>query len=1106
MVFKIRNKKRACWAASEKKNGIILFLEDSCFRLAAKGKGDPSDQEVYRIMEFLLETGQAETLTEENEIFLDAETASKFDEETRETLNLPYPWPGSFKVEMKSVPNRDDFDIRLSILNEKRLSCNEWALKGALLEVDGDSYLPDVSQYASIRAFVDWRDNESKNEVSHLKFIHTLSEAKDEGLRVQINGEPKIDIKLPSECVVNVEELSDGTLELTPLFTGVGDDEADFSELRKAIRERLHHLTGEAEENILRVGQKIIVLNKQQTREARQIAERKKIDPKNAPKFKKDPRKWMADNLFVHGEVDLLPRVTGIGEWVPGYLGAAGETGEIDWFNKNPDDEKPRSGGSSGGGGGGKKPDEKPDEKRSGPLVNLIERNDFELEWGIPGSTETFVDDSNLGMDFEGYPRTPFPHQKNAVRWLVGHSERAGEHRKWANNDSAWGAGALLADDMGLGKTFSTILFIGKWYEIMRKVQDKEPPACLVVAPLSLVENWKNEINESFPDESFPFLRVVMASPGADLPKYRIGMKKDEVIDGKPSYGLKFGGESDERIDKPGSIVITTYETLHNFRFSLAGCDWGVCVFDEAQYIKNPNALRTVAAKSLKGFFRIAITGTPVENHLGDLWSLTDTIEPGYLNSFKVFKSNWIDRMSAAPWESKGPDKVETKIGIGNELQNHLGSLILRRVKEEMPDLELPKKTINKTEMPMTDEQIALYEDCLSVVGGGNDKDSNSHLSCMWELRRITVHPALKGGAVAERAETEKLSRFYFSRSAKLQWLLDLLDSIREKKEKVIIFAVQRKFQDMLADHLGCIYDIKVPVINGDTKAVKTSRSNNTRLGIIKEFSETNGFAVSVLSPIAAGAGLNIVAANHVIHLERHWNPSKENQATDRVYRIGQKLPVEVHYSILTDPDKSRNLVTFDQGLDQLIDSKRKLMGSLGLIPDASGKDGEFITVVTGPNHPNGGKGVQITIEKIKELSWEHFEALIAIIYEKESERVILTKRGSDSGVDVVAIGCSGKNILIQCKQTKRDDFDSEAAVRETYGAKPLCEERLGIKMHDLFLHSTAKNFSKRTKSAAKSCGVDLFDRKWLGKKLKKHQIFYSDVLLKDLSREKIGV
>ena len=181
-------------------------------------------------------------------------------------------------------------------------------------------------------------------------------------------------------------------------------------------------------------------------------------------------------------------------------------------------------------------------------------------------------------------------------------------------------------------------------------------------------------------------------------------------------------------------------------------------------------------------------------------------------------------------------------------------------------------------------------------------------------------------------------------------------------------------------------------------------------------------------------------------------------------------------------------------------------MGSLGLIPDAPGKDEEFITVVTGPNLPNGGKGTQITIEKIKELSWEHFEALIALIYEKESERVILTKKGSDSGVDVVAIGYSGKNILIQCKQTKRDDFDSEAAVRETYGAKPLCEERLGIKMHYLVLHSTAKNFSKRTKAAAKSCGVDLFDRKWLGKKLKKHQIFYSDVLLKDLSREKIGV
>ncbi len=317
MEFKIGQKRKTYWAASERKNGMILFLDESSYQLAAKGKGDHSDQGVYRIMEFLLETGQADMLAEENEIFLDAETASKIDVETREVLGLPDPWLGSFRVDMKSVPNVSNFDLKLSILDEKKLSCTDWSFKGALLNVGDESYLPDVAQYAAIKSYLDWKDKEPKSEVDHLRFIHTLSEARDKGLRVQINGNPSIDIKLPEECVVHVEELGDGTLELTPLFSGIEDQESDLSKLRQDIRDRLDSLTGEAEENILRVGQKIIVLNKEQTDQAREIAKRKEIDPNDASKFKKNPAKWMADNLFVHGEVELLQGSLGS---VSGYL------------------------------------------------------------------------------------------------------------------------------------------------------------------------------------------------------------------------------------------------------------------------------------------------------------------------------------------------------------------------------------------------------------------------------------------------------------------------------------------------------------------------------------------------------------------------------------------------------------------------------------------------------------------------------------------------------------------------------------------------------------------------------------------------------------------
>jgi SNF2 family DNA or RNA helicase len=169
----------------------------------------------------------------------------------------------------------------------------------------------------------------------------------------------------------------------------------------------------------------------------------------------------------------------------------------------------------------------------------------------------------------------------------------------------------------------------------------------------------------------------------------------------------------------------------------------------------------------------------------------------------------------------------------------------------------------------------------------------------MWELRRVSLHPDLLGDGACKAASGATSSRAYLDRSGKLSWLLEKLDCIRENGEKVLLFAVQKKFQELLRSHLSEIYGVKIAIINGDTKAVSSPLSNETRLGLIKEFSDTDGFGICILSPVAAGAGLNITAANHVIHLERHWNPAKENQATDRAYRIGQKKEVQVYLPLL---------------------------------------------------------------------------------------------------------------------------------------------------------------------------------------------------------------
>jgi SNF2 family DNA or RNA helicase len=199
----------------------------------------------------------------------------------------------------------------------------------------------------------------------------------------------------------------------------------------------------------------------------------------------------------------------------------------------------------------------------------------------------------------------------------------------------------------------------------------------------------------------------------------------------------------------------------------------------------------------------------------------------------------------------------------------------------------LPKKLISPARIKMTEDQAVLYDEILRCANSANEnaeptQRSNQWLASMWELRRISLHPALLGDATVERPINASRSREFLSQSGKLSWLLEQLDRIRAKGEKVLIFAIQKKFQDLLSSHLTTIYGGKIAVINGDTKAVSHRRPNETRLGLLEKFSATPGFGISILSPIAAGAGLNITAANHIFHLERHWNPAKEDQATDR--------------------------------------------------------------------------------------------------------------------------------------------------------------------------------------------------------------------------------
>ena len=698
------------------------------------------------------------------------------------------------------------------------------------------------------------------------------------------------------------------------------------------------------------------------------------------------------------------------------------------------------------------------------------------------------------------------------MKWILGNAQRALQRSngnpsslKLSENPApGFGAGVLLADDMGLGKTYTTLIFLGEWFRLWRRETGKEPPAVLVVAPLSLLENWKEEIEKTYRPDDGVFRRILVAQSDADLDQVRRGPgSRDEAEPGKVKrYGLGFGDGTERSIDYPGGCVLTTYQTLRQYRFSFAKAEWSAAVFDEAQNIKNPNALQTISAKALKAIFRIALTGTPVENHLGDFWSIIDTVEPGPLGSFAQFRKQWIGKMAR---------ETERRKEIGKELRDHIGGLMLRRTKEEQLE-GLPKKKIVSIQVPMTSEQKNVYDSVISAAHSQNELEEdekgrqNRKLAALWQLRQVSLHPDLLEGGEIPDADSPKSARATLSRSGKLAWLLEKLDRIQEAGEKALIFCVQKKLQEKLALHLKKIYDLPVvpPVINGDKKTTSKRNPEQTRLGLIQTFSEQPGFAVCILSPIAAGAGLNIQAANHVIHLERHWNPAKEDQATDRVYRIGQKRPVTVYLPTGIHP----KLKSFDLLLKNLLEKKRALQGHLGLVPPEAVTGPEIIQEVFGETAHDSSKSDDILdLKAALNLSWRLFEALIAVLYEPEAERVILTPASSDHGCDVVVLGWGKQreNRLIQCKTTKSSELDSAAAVREIEGSRLHYENSLGTQFKEKVVHTTAKKFSKKTRNEAKIYQVSLRGRSWLADQLRKRKITRSTLLAAHARRKSVS-
>ena len=468
--------------------------------------------------------------------------------------------------------------------------------------------------------------------------------------------------------------------------------------------------------------------------------------------------------------------------------------------------------------------------------------------------------------------------------------------------------GCLLADDMGLGKTLQVLSFL-EWSLVVAENHQK----VLIVAPKSLLENWKLEYGKFFPDGQYSITIL-----GAQERKY--------------SKNLYYHSQKWHS----HTIIIANYETLRYNQIEFGKIEWDIVVADEAQKIKTPGTLVTNAAKALKTNFRIAITGTPVENTFQDLWCIMDFCLPGMMGSRKEFNKKYSENKTSTD------DEIEK---LGRALREEIGEYIQRRDKSVLSD-ELPPKYISNiaehsvefdiecsrliNNMPPLQKNV--YDDVLDRMKVSGRK--RNALKAITDLKQISDHPKFGIASVFDSSLKEK--KFwdgFASESARMEAIIPAIDKIQKKKEKVLIFAEYRFTQYVLKMILESRYKINIRILNGDTSVV-TNRSNSaTRQGIVDNFNERPGFDILILSPLAAGTGLTITGANHVIHYSRHWNPAKENQATDRAYRIGQRKPVYIYYPMAVCEEYK----TFDYILNDLLLRKNQLADS-ALFPSARNK------------------------------------------------------------------------------------------------------------------------------------------------------------------------
>lgn len=572
------------------------------------------------------------------------------------------------------------------------------------------------------------------------------------------------------------------------------------------------------------------------------------------------------------------------------------------------------------------------------------------------------IDDISLNPVFAHMTYPPKgSYQRSGVNWLCSLFD-------------AGFRGALLADDMGLGKTYQAIAFLQRIKQglgnpsasqagdLAKSTFDSTNPSkqtpfrAIIVAPKALLANWEAEIELH--------LKAPLSVAQASLPSHKKALKalSRQFLDenkaaytsqlaamennkGKEKLENRLGKFSSIKVDdeallaieklKACEVIIITYESfkLNEFAFHMLNkkTPFSAIIFDEAQRIKEPTSGLSTSAKAIAANipFTLLLTGTPIENSLRDIWCLIDTFDARLFGCFKDFKKDFVLDSSASD---------ETRVDTSKRLRARIGNYMLRRMKSEEIDA-LPKKSILNHEVTLSMDEKASY-----------DEMKNLPLPPMSKLAKLYLynsHPEL-----LEPMATFEDARLLYEYS-KTKELLKILENIKAANEKVIVFTMRIATQDLLARTLGLYFNLPVEKVNG-----KNNKGNFLQKALAR-FKKREGFNIIVLSTLVAGVGLTITEANHIVHYERCYNPAKEDQATDRIYRIGQEKDVYIHQIIarlsddvgvgnvhdaLSNPWQSSE-VSLDLAIDAILGSKRALSAD-SLIPMGSLSDSELLEAI----------------------------------------------------------------------------------------------------------------------------------------------------------------